>query len=494
MTATAAFEAAVRRRRDAGRASSLGERDGGEGATTSGAPGPSSWVSDVGAILRFALPALGSSLASPVLSAVDTAVVGQCATTLELAALGPASTVFDSLGLVFAFLQVASINKLAGLAGGEGETAAERRREAVSEFAALSVVLGVVLMLGLLLFAGPLMAATTNAASSEAIAPAALYTRVRALSVPAFIAQITAQGILMGLSRDSVSPLLAVLLGGALNTAGDLVLVGWLRWGIAGAAAATVAAQCATSAFLALRVAAELGRGGEGGRKRSIKLPVLVDLAPLVVESLPFLAMKLLTCVKVFLMNYLSTMFGSASLAAHLVALTIWRCLILVGEPLSFAAQSFAPQHFARQGGEGRGLYYVKLVLGIGAGVSVAMLAATLTAYAPLTRLFTYDPATLSAARSVSAQVALSVCVFPVLLSLEGSLLAIGRVRDLVLAMASNVAFMLLGWWVLHVKGGESLKGVWTVFSGMHSFYAAVMLAMVAGTLMAARGSRLEKP
>ena len=61
------------------------------------------------------------------------------------------------------------------------------------------------------------------------------------------------------------------------------------------------------------------------------------------------------------------------------------------------------------------------------------------------------------------------------------------------LAMASNVAFMLLGWWVLHVKGGESLKGVWTVFSGMHSFYAAVMLAMVAGTLMAARGSRLEK-
>ena len=103
MTATAAFEAAVRRRRDAGRASSLGERDGGEGATTSGAPGPSSWVSDVGAILRFALPALGSSLASPVLSAVDTAVVGRCATTLELAALGPASTVFDSLGLVFAF-------------------------------------------------------------------------------------------------------------------------------------------------------------------------------------------------------------------------------------------------------------------------------------------------------------------------------------------------------------------------------------------------------
>ena len=130
-------------------------------------------MSDVGAILRFALPALGSSLASPVLSAVDTAVVGRCATTLELAALGPASTVFDSLGLVFAFLQVASINKLAGLAGGEGETAAERRREAVSEFAALSVVLGVVLMLGLLLFAGPLMAATTNAASSEAIAPAA---------------------------------------------------------------------------------------------------------------------------------------------------------------------------------------------------------------------------------------------------------------------------------------------------------------------------------
>ena len=50
--------------------------------------------------------------------------------------------------------------------------------------------------------------------------PAVAYTRIRALSLPAFIGQITMQGILMGLSKDAVTPLFAVLISGLVNTIG----------------------------------------------------------------------------------------------------------------------------------------------------------------------------------------------------------------------------------------------------------------------------------
>ena len=271
----------------------------------------------------------------------------------------------------------------------------------------------------------------------------------------------------------------------------DVFLVGFLGKGISGAAWATVFAQVLAAAFLLGKIRTEVYEGGpmvgEGGEEGGggVSLPSVGSMAALVGESAPFLAMKVLTCVKVFLMNYLSTMFGASVLAAHLVALTAWRVLILVGEPLSYAAQSFAPQYFAgdgegaTEGGALRGIYYVKLVLGIGSALSLAMLLVTRLGYLPLTSLFTLDAALHGKLGSILDQVTLSVCVFPILLSLEGSLLAIGRVRSLVGAMASNVGFMVAGWYLLVHRWDYSLRGVWTMFSGMHAFYALTMLALI---------------
>jgi Na+-driven multidrug efflux pump len=475
--------------------------------------------SDVRGILLFALPALGSSLASPLLSAIDTAVIGQCATTVELAALGPSSTIFDSLGLIFAFLQVSSINKLAGLSGSAGGASDDedseeeederklKRKKSVTEFILLSLVLGFVLMFGLLLGGDWLMRATTSQASVDALEPAVLYTRIRALSVPAFIMQITLQGILMGLSKDSVTPLLAVIISGLVNTLGDVLLVGVMGLGIAGAASATVLAQILAAAFLLTKIYREvyavrrrigpslssskiIAEAKEEDRSVAVglfelSLPSWSSMRLLLRESVPFLMMKVLTCVKVFFMNYLSTMFGSTALAAHLVALTIWRVFILVGEPLSYAAQSFAPQYFQKNGEEGeegrgkdraKGLYYVKIVLGIGALVSAAMWCITRLGFVPISKIFTQDPLIRSQLLLIPSQVILSVCIFPMLLAMEGSLLAMGRVRALAGCMASNVLFMA-GSWLLLRDG--TLKGVWCMFSAMHAFYASFMLVIV---------------
>ena len=49
----------------------------------------------VGALVGFAVPLLGIGLASPLLGLVDTAVVGRCAGSLQLAALAPSVALCD---------------------------------------------------------------------------------------------------------------------------------------------------------------------------------------------------------------------------------------------------------------------------------------------------------------------------------------------------------------------------------------------------------------
>lgn len=53
-------------------------------------------IPSLGTLLRFTLPTLGIWLASPIMSLVDTSVVG-LQSSLELAAMGPACNVCDSL-------------------------------------------------------------------------------------------------------------------------------------------------------------------------------------------------------------------------------------------------------------------------------------------------------------------------------------------------------------------------------------------------------------
>jgi len=60
---------------------------------------------------KFALPCFGLLLSGPLLSLVDTAFVGLAATnSIELAALGPATTLFDCLTWFLSFLNMATTN------------------------------------------------------------------------------------------------------------------------------------------------------------------------------------------------------------------------------------------------------------------------------------------------------------------------------------------------------------------------------------------------
>ena len=78
----------------------------------------------VSRIIRFAIPAMGVWLCSPILSMIDASAVGLLAGTAQQASLSPAVAVTDYGGLLVAFMYTATTNLVAGAAGRDAEDGA----------------------------------------------------------------------------------------------------------------------------------------------------------------------------------------------------------------------------------------------------------------------------------------------------------------------------------------------------------------------------------
>lgn len=68
------------------------------------------------------------------------------------------------------------------------------------------------------------------------------YLRIRAFAQPAALLTMVCQSGLLA-QKDSVTPMISVLLASAVSLLGNLVFVAGLGWGLAGAAMTTVATQ-----------------------------------------------------------------------------------------------------------------------------------------------------------------------------------------------------------------------------------------------------------
>jgi len=123
-------------------------------------------------MIRFALPALGSWLVSPLMSLVDTAVVGRSASSLELAALGPATMVGDSLSYLFSFLSVATTNLIATSLASEDAGGDDAVREILATAVRLALLCGVASCAAQLCFGRAVLARYTGGRSAACVAPA----------------------------------------------------------------------------------------------------------------------------------------------------------------------------------------------------------------------------------------------------------------------------------------------------------------------------------
>ncbi|XP_031494150.1 protein DETOXIFICATION 46, chloroplastic-like [Nymphaea colorata] len=404
-------------------------------------------------IAMFAAPATGLWLCSPMMSLIDTAVVGQ-SSAVELAALGPGTVVCDYMSFVFMFLSIATSNLVAtSLARKDREEAQEH----ISMLLFIALVCGFGMLFVMKLFGNQILSAFIGPKNVHIVPAASSYIQIRGLAWPAVLVGMVAQSASLAM-KDSFGPLKVLIIASLVNGFGDIILCSFWHYGIAGAAWATMVSQ-----FIgAVLMIDSLNKSGFSAFRLSIPSPS--ELLQIVELAAPvFITMFSKVAFYSFL-TYFATSMGTITLAAHQVMIGVYSMCGVWGEPLSQTAQSFMPEliYGAKRNLEKARMLLQSLVtIGIIAGCILATIGTVVPWLFPY--IFTSDLGVSSEMRTVLLPYSVAILITPPTLSLEGTLLA---GRDLAFLSLSMISCFCLGvLLLLTVNKGFGLPGCWWALS-----------------------------
>jgi len=189
-------------------------------------------------LLLFSLPLMAGNIFQQMYTVVDTAIVGKVLGVDALAALGAVDWLnWLTLGTIQGFTQGFSIL----MAQRFGAKDYANLRRAAANAVTLSVLCAIVLTAGSQAAARPVVMLLRTPAEIMQIAMA--YLRVLFSGLPVVMAYNLAASMLRALG-DGRTPLIAMAAASLANIALDVLFVLEFHWGVRGAAAATVIAQC----------------------------------------------------------------------------------------------------------------------------------------------------------------------------------------------------------------------------------------------------------
>ena len=399
-------------------------------------------------IVGLAVPALFSLLLDPLMSLVDTSLVGRLGTE-PLAAVGLSSIMFTFFAILFNFLIFVTTPAVARA------VAAGDRREASRVTARglwIAGVAGTLSGVGLWV-AAPGLAARSGAGPTVA-ALAATYLRCRALAAPALLAIFVAAGSFRGV-RDTRTPLIAAVASNVVNLAGDCVLMFGCGMGVAGAALATAASQYVSAVVLV----AALIRTGLLDPADVTHPPTLASATPLLRAGAALSLRNLSTMGVIILGTSMVSSLGAAALAAHEVLRQLYIVSIQVFSSLDVVAQSLVASHLGHgDRAAARAVLVRVLQLGTAAGACVGVALAAGAGALP--GLFTADAAVAASAAAVIPIVAAFMPFDAAAAVLDGGLLGASETawvsRTTVLVSAVCLAALLGA-----RRAGGGLAAVW---------------------------------
>ena len=194
-------------------------------------------------LITFALPLMVGNVFQQLYTVVDTAVVGQVVGVRALAAMGAADWLnWMVLGIIQGLTQGFSIL----MAQHFGAKDYRELSRAVGGSATLCAAFTLLLAAASQLAARPVLQVLSTPA--DILPGSLLYLRIVFGGIPMIMAYNLLASILRALG-DSKTPLYAVAVAALLNVGLDLLFVMGFRWGIAGAAIATVLSQGASAVY-----------------------------------------------------------------------------------------------------------------------------------------------------------------------------------------------------------------------------------------------------
>lgn len=199
-------------------------------------------------LVTFALPLMLGNVFQQLYTVVDTAIVGRGVGMDALAALGCVDWLnWMMLGIAQGFTQGFSVRIAQKFGQGDGKGLRMFMGQSVIATAALAMLCVLVGQLALPLFLGFLRV-------PEALrGMATLYTRILFAGLPTVFFFNYCSAMLRAVG-DSKTPLIAMVVAAVSNITLDMVAVFLLGWGIAGAAVATIVAQCLSGMICVVKI------------------------------------------------------------------------------------------------------------------------------------------------------------------------------------------------------------------------------------------------
>lgn len=296
--------------------------------------------------LAIALPLTLSTVTTPLLGAVDTAVVGQMPDPANIGGVAIGTIIFNTMYWLFGFLRVSTSSFAAQAFGAQDEL--QGRLSFVRPFFIALLISAIFLLLQ-----NPIQytAMTLLNPAADVEIQASDYFQIRIWGVPVTFINYVILGWLMGMSRIKIAVMIQIAMN-LINIVLDLVFVNVLSWGVPGVAAATLISEV-TALVIGLVVIAK-------GTSIAFQLPPLkqiLDATALkkmiaVNQDLFIRTICLLLVFNIF--TYKSASFGTETLAANAVLLQIHYLMAYFFDGFSNASSILSGK---AQGSKDYGLY-----------------------------------------------------------------------------------------------------------------------------------------
>ncbi|KAM7263075.1 hypothetical protein ACFE04_000758 [Oxalis oulophora] len=366
-------------------------------------------------IVMFTGPATGLWLCGPLMSLIDTAVIGQ-QSSVQLAALGPGTVLCDYIGYVFMFLSIATSNLVATALARQDKKQVQHQ---ISIMLFVGLACGIFMLLFTRFFASSALTAFTGINNAHIVPAANTYVQIRGYAWPAVLVGWVAQSARY-LSKPGV--VAAVMMINSLNKKGY-------------------------SAF-------------------SISVPSPSEISTILGLAAPVFITMMAKVAFYSLLIYFATSLGTHTVAAHQVLLQTYSMSTVWGEPLSQTAQSFMPELLygaQRNLSKARMLLKSLVIIGGTLGVVLGTVGTSVPWFFP--NLFTHDQTVIQEMHKVLIPYYLALAVTPSTHSLEGTLMAGRDLNFLSLSMSGCFSMGALVLLFLN-SSGYGLLGCWLALVG----------------------------